>query len=224
MKVNYLNINRCMKNTYYVYAYLRKHDSATAAAGTPYYIGKGIDNRAFVKHHGINPPDKEHIVFLKENISEQEALDLEVALIAKYGRKDLKTGVLNNKTNGGDGLQNPSPITRKKLADAKRNESPETRLKRSIAAKNRVKRACSEETKQKISRANTGKIRNDNSKRKMSVAASQRTLSIETIKKIASKLKNKPKPTVMCPTCGTVGGVSAMHRWHFDNCKLHQEN
>jgi len=30
--------------------------------------------------------------------------------------------------------------------------------------------------------------------------------------------KRKPKPAVTCPHCGQTGGISAMTRWHFDNC------
>lgn len=213
-----------MRNNFYVYAYIRNKDSKTAQAGTPYYIGKGIDNRAFVKHNGINPPTKECIIFLKENLSEQEALDLEMELISKYGRKDLKTGILNNKTNGGDGLKNPSSVTRKKLAEAKRNESPETKLKRSIAAKNRIRNPLSEETKKKISKSNTGKKRDTEAKRKMSEAASKRTLSDLTKEKIKSKLKNISKPKLTCPFCKKSGGLGAMKRWHFESCKQFKEN
>lgn len=43
---------------YYVYAYLRKHDSKIAKAGTPYYIGKGRDGRAYKKHRKI--PERYH--------------------------------------------------------------------------------------------------------------------------------------------------------------------
>jgi hypothetical protein len=208
-----------MKNNFYVYAYLRNKDSKTAKAGTPYYIGKGIDNRAFVKHHGSKPPPLECIIFLKENLSEQEALDLEIKLIAEYGRKDLNTGILNNKTNGGEGLKNPSLITRKKLSEAKRNESNETKLKRSIAAKNRIRHPLSEETKKKISKANSGRKREEKAKKKMSIAAKGKLKTKETKEKIKKKLKNRPKPISVCPTCGKSGGISAMIRWHFDNCK-----
>lgn len=31
--------------------------------------------------------------------------------------------------------------------------------------------------------------------------------------------KRKPKPIVSCPHCNATGGISAMARWHFDNCK-----
>ena len=33
-------------------------------------------------------------------------------------------------------------------------------------------------------------------------------------------MKNRPKPTVICPHCNKVGAPHNMLRWHFDNCKL----
>ena len=85
-------------NIYYVYAYLRKDN-------TPYYIGKGKENRAFDKNHSIAVPiDQSRIMFIEQNLTEQEALSLEIKLINQFGRKDLSTGILRNKTNGGEGL------------------------------------------------------------------------------------------------------------------------
>jgi hypothetical protein len=48
------------------------------------------------------PPDKDRIVRIKENLTEQEALSLEVELIRFWGKKD-SGGVLVNKTDGGEG-------------------------------------------------------------------------------------------------------------------------
>ena len=86
-------------NDYYTYSYLR-------CDKTPYYIGKGQDNRAFKRNKkDIKPPkDKSLILILKTNLSEQEALKHEVYMIALYGRKDLGTGILHNRTNGGEGV------------------------------------------------------------------------------------------------------------------------
>ena len=50
-------------NNYYVYAYLRASDN------TPYYIGKGKNNRFLQKHPGVSiPKDQSKIVFLEKNL------------------------------------------------------------------------------------------------------------------------------------------------------------
>jgi hypothetical protein len=43
---------------YYVYAYLRTKDSKTAKAGTPYYIEKGKDKRAYDLNRTVSVPKK----------------------------------------------------------------------------------------------------------------------------------------------------------------------
>jgi len=81
---------------YYTYLWLRED-------GTPYYVGKGFGNRAYVKHsHKFPPPTKEQIVVYPA-VSEAEAFEAEIALIWYYGRKDLGLGCLRNLTSGGEG-------------------------------------------------------------------------------------------------------------------------
>lgn len=81
---------------YYVYAYI------DASSGLPYYIGKGKNGRAFANHGHVIVPLKSHIVFLETNLSELGALALERRYIRWYGREDTHTGILKNKTDGGE--------------------------------------------------------------------------------------------------------------------------
>jgi hypothetical protein len=83
---------------YYTYAYLREDR-------TPYYIGKGKGDRIYKKHQkGISvPKDKTRIIFLKQNITEEEAFKHEIYMIVLFGRKDLGTGILRNRSDGGEG-------------------------------------------------------------------------------------------------------------------------
>lgn len=82
---------------YYTYAYLRKN-------GTPYYIGKGKGDRAYQGAHTVKvPKDKTRILFLKTELSEQDAYKHERYMISVLGRKDIGTGMLRNLTSGGEG-------------------------------------------------------------------------------------------------------------------------
>lgn len=94
------------KLKYYIYAYIRSPDSSTGKAGTPYYIGKGTAKRAWSKGIGEigKPSNNMYIVIMESNLSEIGALALERRYIKWYGRIDLNTGTLRNKTSGGDGI------------------------------------------------------------------------------------------------------------------------
>jgi hypothetical protein len=85
------------KSIFYTYKYVWED-------GTPYYIGKGKENRAFKDHGEIPvPEDRNRIIFLIENVAEKEAFQHEKDMIEFYGRKDLGTGPLLNRTSGGQG-------------------------------------------------------------------------------------------------------------------------
>jgi hypothetical protein len=201
-KEDYMSSN----SIYYVYSYTRLD-------GTPYYIGKGQDRRAYQSHkrqNGSNmlPTDISNIVILHQNLSESQAFELEKKLILEYGRKDLGTGCLRNLTEGGEGNRrvgwNHSEETKKKISQIKRGvplgpnsvESPMKGLPRS------------EETKRKISEANKGRVIGCNKKK--SEAAKNRKERAWTGKK---------RPVVTCPHCQKTGADFVMGRWHFDHCK-----
>ena len=101
-------------NRFYTYAYLREDRS-------PYYIGKGQTHRLLYKPKtgDVRPPkDKSRIIFLKQNLTEEEAFKHEIYMIAVFGRKDLGTGILRNRTNGGEGSSGwvPNEKDREKMS------------------------------------------------------------------------------------------------------------
>ena len=194
---------------YYTYAYLREDR-------TPYYIGKGKGDRIYSKSRRIKPPkDKSRIIYLKQNLTEEEAFRHEIYMIDVFGRKDLGTGILQNLTNGGDGSSGwvPSEETRKKMSEAGKGKTPseESRRKMSEAQKgkilseetrrklsethigntNMLGKTHSEETIRKMSEAQKGKTHSEESKKKISLSRTGKTLSKETKRKMSEANKGK---------------------------------
>lgn len=134
---------------FYVYAYLRHRTSETAVAGTPYYIGKGCDNRAWAKHYGVKKPRSNSlIIILENNLSEIGAFALERRLIKWWGRKDLGTGILLNTTDGGQGVSGWKATEEWKIKNSQNRRGS----KNGMYGKKRT-----DKEKQAVSEANSGK-------------------------------------------------------------------
>ena len=131
---------------YYVYSYLREDYS-------PYYVGKGKGIRyKKKKSFEIKPPkDNTRVKILKANLTEEDAFALEKLYILMFGRKDLGTGILRNRTDGGEGCSGliTSEETKEKLRQLNLGKITPEHIKEkiSISLKNRI---ISEEHKQKL--------------------------------------------------------------------------
>ncbi len=210
-------------NGYYVYAYIRTTGSSTADAGTPYYIGKGKNDRAIKSHKHINVPSDNFIAILEHNLTEIGALALERRLIKWWGRKDNNTGILLNRTDGGEYIPQTSlsrKTTSEKLKELYKNNpwyienrtTPEANAKRSAALTGRIgttgtKRVHSEES---------------NKKRSESLIAYY-AINKRPTKEKPPKEKRKPNPTKYCEHCKKDLVVNNFHKFHGDNCKKNPE-
>lgn len=181
-----MHIYRKYPHGYYVYYYLRNQDSQSLAegkAGTPYYVGKGKGNRAYMWHsHSIRlPKDKQFIVIIAEGLTEEEAFKIETLHIKMWGRIDLKTGILHNKTNGGDGASGivMSQATRDKIR---------SRLK------GRPGKKHSAETKQLISQRSRSRVLDPETKSRMlsGLELGRTSWTEESKAKLSATKKGKP--------------------------------
>jgi len=185
-----------MENKYYIYAHINPLKNEI------FYIGKGSGKRAFVNKRRSTfwySTAKKYgfiVDILEEGLTEDKAYEREKWYIERIGRKDLGKGPLVNHTDGGD----------KPPSNKNKKHSEETKKKMSLSAvgnknglghilkddlkeklsKNRIGKnnpnwgkVCSDETKEKLREASTGKKHSESSKEKISILKKGKPLSEE---------------------------------------------
>ena len=171
-------------NQFHVYIQFRTRDGKFPT-GAPWYVGKGLLGRARKK----NRVSKEHMWVLPCE-TEQAAFECERFFIKLFGRIDLGTGCLRNRTDGGEGTSGLNRVFscehRAKLSTAHvgntsargARRSVETRAKLSAAIKAYVKthknsflgHTHTDDVRAKLSAANKGRKPTEDARAKMSAA------------------------------------------------------
>jgi hypothetical protein len=194
----------------------------------PFYIGKGTHkNRKYqhicnarrgyksLKDSKIRKYLNQNIRILAEvlfeNDDEDECLNKEIELIAKYGRRDKKTGILTNGTDGGEGVSGrimpiserqrrsqimkgkiKTPKTCKRISLSKLGHivTKETKEKISITLKRRI---VPFEQIERMRKANIGKHRSEETKRKISESNKGKVIFKEQRNAISATLKGRKR-------------------------------
>lgn len=211
-------------NIYYVYVYLRKESK------TPYYVGKGCKTRAWDKDHCVKvPTDKARIIIAETNLTNVGALAIERRLIRWYGRKDLGTGILRNKTDGGEGRSEMGEAEKQRLRDlwtgTKRTEEVCAKMRGKAAAKDPITDEYLGKIPKDDPRWATGEIVSTTLGRKMPTWANKKRSdrkkgkpAIIMTEAVCDKLRG-PKPKIQCTVCQRwIGGHANYSRYHGDNC------
>jgi len=179
-----------------------------------FYVGIGKEEgRAFDKHnrnkhwHNIVNKAGYTVNIIYKDIEYEEAKNIEILLIEKYGRKNLGLGNLVNLTDGGEGCLGLiiSEEIRQKLSEVNKGKTLSDKTKKKISESLKGK-THTEKSKQKISEAQKGKPKSEehrqkmsearknmseDARQKMSEAQKGKTLSDKTKKKISESLKGK---------------------------------
>jgi hypothetical protein len=154
--------------SFYVYIHRKATD------GTVFYVGKGSGKRAWSKQRNkywTNVAGKHGytVEILQNGMQEWWALEVEIDLIAKYGRKNLC-----NLTDGGDGTVNLSEESKKILS-----------LKRlGTKRSNETKKRLSESVKQSYLENPSLKIQRSEQMKREKTHEHQRKISEKLMKKV----------------------------------------
>ena len=88
---------------YYIYRHIRLDTNTVFYIGMSKTSRRPYDKRRNNIWHKITLKSEYVVEIIQNNLSWEDACELEEFLVSLYGRIDLKTGTLVNLTNGGDG-------------------------------------------------------------------------------------------------------------------------
>jgi hypothetical protein len=152
----------------YIYKHIRTDKNEV------FYIGIGNNKRAWQVGRnriwdGIVSKTDYIVEIIQDNLSYEEAIELEKYYIKLYGRRDLGTGTLANLTEGGEGL-----VGLVRTDEHKENIS-KAHKKSGIIPPSQKGNIRSEEVKKIISEKNKGRVLTDETRKRIANASANRS-------------------------------------------------
>jgi len=152
----------------YIYKHIRTDTNEV------FYIGIGKNKRAWQKGrnriwNSIVSKTDYIVEIIQNNLSIEEAIELEKYYIKLYGRRDLNTGTLVNLTDGGEGI-----VGMIRTEEHKKRIS-EAHKKNGIIPPSQKGIVRSEENKKKISEKNKGRVLSNETRARIAFASSNRS-------------------------------------------------
>lgn len=212
----------------------------------PFYIGLGTGNRMYA-HERLTKKNKisnnNKILFykikkilklnlsikyikLESNLTLNEAKDIEISEIKKYGRINIGTGILSNLTDGGDGT--PGRIFSEKTINKIRNTLLSKNLK--LSNEHRLKLLKShtgiKHTKEHRMNMVTSRLKNngcwhaESTKRNISKSIKRLSKDKSYIKKLHDGWENILPITKLKDPCGKVYEIKCISRFVKENPQL----
>ena len=152
-------------------------------------------------------------MILKRNLTEIEAWQHEIYMISVFGRKDIGTGILRNRSNGGEkgavGWK-PSAETKLAMGRAKLGENNPMKKER---VRQKVSQALTGRKNPEHSARMTGRKASEETRRKMSESRKGRAISEEQKKKLSISHKDLIQPRFQCLVTGYISTAAGLSNW-----------